>query len=225
MGLMGGKALAQDYPEKDDAGATIYYKIFSAAPGNTGLCLQDNSKENGKYAYPLAEHENDNKFQEWQFVPGDAPGTYLLRNRATYRYISTTGDWIGTFFAITFATKKAIDNEDIVLKSEGKQYFSYTYVADAVAGLLTVLLYGENGMAYNVSSEKTNVHLRDFAQMCADYNGRKVVFDLPTETEAKGYSVAMQAIMSNERIKGIGFTPYYNMADAVRRTIEILKAN
>lgn len=120
--------------------------------------------------------------------------------------------------------KKAINNEDIVLKSEGKQYFSYTYVADAVAGLLTVLLHGENGMAYNVSSEKTNVHLRDFAQICADYNGRKVVFDLPTETEARGYSVAMQAIMSNERIKGIGFLPHYDMEDAVRRTIEILKS-
>lgn len=120
--------------------------------------------------------------------------------------------------------KKAINNEDIVLKSEGKQHFSYTYVADAVAGLLTVLLHGENGVAYNVSSEKTNVHLRDFAQICADYNGRKVVFDLPTETEARGYSVAMQAIMSNERIKGIGFLPYYDMADAVRRTIEILKS-
>ena len=95
MGLMGGKALAQDYPEKDDAGATIYYKIFSAAPGNTGLCLQDNSKENGKYAYPLAEHENDNKFQEWQFVPGDAPGTYLPPRRlTTTRYssrLSATG--------------------------------------------------------------------------------------------------------------------------------------
>lgn len=120
--------------------------------------------------------------------------------------------------------KKAINNEDIVLKSEGKQYFSYTYVADAVAGLLTVLLHGENGVAYNVSSEKTNVHLRDFAQICADYNGRKVVFDLPTETEARGYSVAMQAIMSNERIKGIGFLPHYDMEDAVRRTIEILKS-
>lgn len=120
--------------------------------------------------------------------------------------------------------KKAINNEDIVLKSEGKQHFSYSYVADAVAGLLTVLLHGENGVAYNVSSEKTNVHLRDFAQICADYNGRKVVFDLPTETEARGYSVAMQAIMSNERIKGIGFLPYYDMADAVRRTIEILKS-
>lgn len=120
--------------------------------------------------------------------------------------------------------KKAIADEDIVLKSEGTQYFSYTYVADAVAGLLIVLLNGENGMAYNISSEKTNVHLRDFAQMCAEYNGRKVIFDIPSETEAKGFSIATQAIMDNKRIKAIGFTPLYEMEDAVRRTIKILKS-
>lgn len=69
--------------------------------------------------------------------------------------------------------KKAINNEDIVLKSEGNQYFSYTYVADAVIGLLQVLLHGETGVAYNVSSEKTNIHLKDFAQLCADYNHKR----------------------------------------------------
>ena len=119
--------------------------------------------------------------------------------------------------------KKAIADEDIILKSEGTQYFSYTYVADAVAGLLTVLLNGENGVAYNISSERTNVHLRDFAQMCADYNCRKVIYDIPSETEAKGFSIATQAIMDNERIKGIGFNPRYDMTDAIRRTIKILK--
>lgn len=117
--------------------------------------------------------------------------------------------------------KKALANEDIVLKSEGKQYFSYTYVADAVIGILTVLLKGETGIAYNVSSEKTNVHLRDFAQLCADYNHKKVVFELPSSDECKGYSVAMNAILSNERIKAIGFQPIYSMEDAIRRTIEI----
>ena len=100
--------------------------------------------------------------------------------------------------------KKAINNEDIVLKSEGNQYFSYTYVADAVIGLLQVLLHGETGVAYNVSSEKTNIHLKDFAQLCADYNHKKVIFDLPSAEERKGYSIAMKAILSNERIKGIG---------------------
>lgn len=118
---------------------------------------------------------------------------------------------------------KAIAGEDIVLKSEGNQYFSYTYVADAVMGLVQVLLHGEIGVAYNVSSEKTNIHLKDFAQLCADYNHKKVIFDLPSVEESKGYSIAMKAILSNDRIKGIGFKPMYSMQDAVRRTIEILR--
>lgn len=119
--------------------------------------------------------------------------------------------------------KKAVEGDDIVLKSEGNQYFSYTYVADAVRGLLTILLSGEYGIPYNVSSPKTDVHLRDFARMCAEYNNKSVVFDIPSQTEAKGYSVATQAILSNERIKNIGFIGKYEMKDAIRRTIGILR--
>lgn len=119
--------------------------------------------------------------------------------------------------------KNAVAEEDIVLKSEGNQYFSYTYVADAVSGLLTVLLKGELGVPYNVSSEKTNVHLKDFAQLCAEYNGKNVIFDIPSESERKGYSIAMKAILDNCRIKAIGFNPIYTMKDAVYRTIDILK--
>ena len=119
--------------------------------------------------------------------------------------------------------KKAIAGEDIVLKSEGNQYFSYTYVAEAVAGLLIVLLNGDYGKTYNVSSEKTNVYLKDFAQLCADYNGKNVVFDIPSEAERKGFSIAMNAILDNSRIKCIGFEPKYEMKDAIKRTIEILK--
>lgn len=119
---------------------------------------------------------------------------------------------------------KAINKEDIVLKSEGNQYFSYTYVADAVRGMLTVLLHGKIGVPYNVSSEKTNVHLRDFARFCAETVGKEVVFDLPSETEKKGYSIATKAILDNARIKSIGFEPIYEMSDAVSRTIEILKS-
>ncbi len=119
--------------------------------------------------------------------------------------------------------KKAIAGENIVLKSEGNQYFSYTYVADAVYGLLTVLLNGEIGVAYNVSSEKTNVHLKDFAGLCAKCCGKEVVFDLPSEAERKGFSIAMNAILANQRIKELGFKPIYTMEDAIGRTMEILK--
>lgn len=119
--------------------------------------------------------------------------------------------------------KKAIAGEDIVLKSKGEQLFSYTYVSDAVAAMLHVMINGENGVAYNVANEKCNVHLKDFAQMCAECNGKDVVFDLPTETEQKGFSIAMQAILDNSKLKSIGFVPKYNMQIAIERTIVIMR--
>lgn len=119
--------------------------------------------------------------------------------------------------------KKAICNEDIILKSKGDQFFSYTYVTDAVAAMLYTMLNGKCGEAYNISNEMCDIHLKDFAQICAEYNGKKIIFDVPTETEQKGFSIATQAILDNNKLKAIGFIPKYKMKDAVRRTIEILK--
>jgi nucleoside-diphosphate-sugar epimerase len=62
---------------------------------------------------------------------------------------------------------KALNGEDIVLKSKGEQCFSYTYVADVVRAMLFILLHGEYGKAYNVSNQDCNVKLRDFAGACA----------------------------------------------------------
>ena len=119
--------------------------------------------------------------------------------------------------------QKAVAGEDIVLKSKGEQYFSYTYVADAVAAMLHVLLHGEEGVPYNISNEACDVHLREFAAICAECAGRKVVFDLPSETESKGFSIATKAILDNTRLKEIGFIPRYSIRDAIRRTCELLK--
>ena len=118
--------------------------------------------------------------------------------------------------------QKAVAGEDIVLKSKGDQYFSYTYVADAVAAMLHVLLYGEVGVPYNISNEACDVHLREFAAICAECAGRQVVFDLPSETEAKGFSIATKAVLDNSRLKGIGFTPRYTIRDAIQRTVTLL---
>ena len=118
---------------------------------------------------------------------------------------------------------KAINKEDIVLKSEGNQYFSYIYVADAVAAILYVLLKGQDGEAYNISNLDTNVHLKDFANQCALYNNRKVLFDLPSEAEKKGFSIASTAILLNHKLLSLGFVPLYNLREGIKRTIEILK--
>ena len=64
--------------------------------------------------------------------------------------------------------------------------------------------------------------LKEFAESCANWSGRDVVFDLPSEIEQKGYSVAMQAILDNTRLLSIGFSPLYSFKNAIHRTLNIL---
>ncbi len=121
--------------------------------------------------------------------------------------------------------RKAVNGEDIVLKSGGEQYFSYTYSADAVAAMLFVMLNGEDAGIYNISNEACNVHLKDFAGICAAVCGKKVVFDLPSEDEQKGFSIATKAILSNDKLKEVGFSPVYGIENAIMRTVAILRAS
>lgn len=118
--------------------------------------------------------------------------------------------------------KKALAHEDIILKSEGNQLFSYTYITDAVRAMLHVHIYGEVGTAYNISCESCDVRLKEFAGLCAQYNGKDVIFELPSETERKGFSVAQKAVLDNSRLRSIGWTPLYNMKEALWRTLDII---
>ena len=119
--------------------------------------------------------------------------------------------------------KKALAKEDIVLKSKGDQFFSYTYVLDAVSAILTILRNGSCGEAYNVASEEFNVYLRDFASACAEFAGTSVVFDLPPESERKGYSIATTAVLDGSKLKDLGWAPIYPFYDSLRRSLEILE--
>lgn len=126
--------------------------------------------------------------------------------------------------AISQFIKKAIAGDNIVLKSSGTQYYSYTYMADAVSGLLWVLLVGKNGEAYNIADEKNDIMLKDLAEIIAGIHGKKVVFELPDEVEAVGYSKATKARLDGHKLLELGWRPMYDIRSGMRRTIEILEA-
>ena len=125
--------------------------------------------------------------------------------------------------AISQFIKKGLAGEQIVLKSRGTQYYSYQYVADSVSGLLTVLLCGESGEAYNIADEGSDIMLKDLAAMIAEWSGTDVVFELPDAVEAAGYSTATKARLSGAKLKKLGWRPGYDIRTGLRRTLEILK--
>lgn len=120
--------------------------------------------------------------------------------------------------------KNALNGEDIVLKSEGTQFFSYCYVADAVSAILTALLAGKSGEAYNVADPGSNIALRDLAKLIADANGVKVVFELPTAEEKQGFSVADRAVLNPGKLNALGWRAVTGIEGGVNKTIKILKA-
>ena len=126
--------------------------------------------------------------------------------------------------AISQFIKKGIAGEDIILKSTGTQYYSYQYVADTVSGLLTILLSGKSGEAYNIAAENSDIMMKDLASIIAEYAGRKVVFEIPDAVEAAGYSKATKARLDGSKLISIGWSPRYDIRTGLKRTLDILKA-
>ena len=123
--------------------------------------------------------------------------------------------------AIAQFIHKAVNREDIVLKSDGEQLFSYAYVGDAVMGILYCMLYGENGGAYNIADYNSEIRLKDLAKILADLSQTNVIFDVPDAVEKSGYSTATKAVMNNDKVTKLGWTAKTNMRDGLKNTVRI----
>ena len=118
----------------------------------------------------------------------------------------------------------AVRGESIVLKSEGLQRRTYCYLMDAVSGLLTVLLNGTSGEAYNIANCDSIASIAEVAQCVAEISGTKVVYDQPSEIEQKGFSKPQNCILKSKKIESLGWKGLYNLKQGLYDSIEILKS-
>lgn len=138
-------------------------------------------------------------------------------------YIFGPGMKPGDSKIVALFPKCIADGEDIVMKSKGEQLRSYTYVTDAVTGLLTVLLEGKNGEAYNIASKLCITTIAGIAHTLVDAypeKGLKVIFDLPTEQEAKGFSLIENAVLSSEKLENLGWQPETDLVTGLKKVVE-----
>lgn len=125
--------------------------------------------------------------------------------------------------AIAQFIKKAVNGEDIVLKSEGNQLYSYTYVTDAVSAIMTVMSSGIPGRAYNVADKLSDITLKELAGLLADIGASKVVYELPDETEKKGYSAATIATLDASELEKLGWCAKIHMSEGLLDVVDTLR--
>ncbi|RHU97096.1 NAD-dependent epimerase/dehydratase family protein [Dorea sp. OM07-5] len=120
--------------------------------------------------------------------------------------------------------KNVYHNENIVLKSEGTAVRTYTYIADAIAGMYRILLDSED-IVYNIGNEAGKVSIRDLAEILVSIypeRGLKLVFDIP-EGGTKGTAPYTLGILSSEKLRKLGWNPKYSVKDGFKRTLEYLE--
>lgn len=102
-----------------------------------------------------------------------------------------------------------IEKQDIVLKTKGETERDYLYTADAVTAILSVLLNGEQGTAYNLADESTYCSIADMAHMLADKAGINVTFDIQ-DISASGYLSTLYMDLDTSRLKSLGWRVLYS---------------
>ncbi|MCF2583432.1 NAD-dependent epimerase/dehydratase family protein [Bacteroides caecigallinarum] len=119
--------------------------------------------------------------------------------------------------------RNVLANEDIVMKSTGKQYRSWCYVVDCVSAILYILLKGKNGEAYNVADIKSNITIKELAEMIAEIAGKKVIVELPSDIEKLGFNIVTRSVLSTEKLQSLGWYTDSSMKENLVNTIEAIK--
>lgn len=120
--------------------------------------------------------------------------------------------------------RNAANGEDIVMKSDGQQVRSWCYVVDCATAILTVLLRGISGEAYNVSDSESIASIADFAHAAAAAAEVQVFFGKPTETEKKGYNLMDNSALDGDKLAELGWTSIYGLSEGVARTICVIRS-
>ena len=118
-----------------------------------------------------------------------------------------------------------LNNENIILKSEGKQVRSYCYVLDCASAILKVMSDGENGNAYNISNHDSIISIKEMAELVATTNNKKVEYAIPDEIEKRGFTPVTRSVLDSTKLYNLGWKPFWKFENGIKSTVEIMKHN
>lgn len=116
----------------------------------------------------------------------------------------------------------AIEKRDIVLHTKGETKRSYLYTEDAVNAILTVLIKGQAGEAYNAANEDTYCSIYEMAELVANHccSGQIKVRIEEDDISSFGYAPTLHMNLDTGKLRSLGWKPETNLAEMFRFTIE-----
>lgn len=118
--------------------------------------------------------------------------------------------------------RNVLNGEDIVLKSAGTQMRSYSYIADCASAIITCLINGETGQAYNSANPNARITIIGLAQTIAKCAGRQVVFADPSAVDIANRTPIAKQVLSSKKIETLGWRGAFDIEEGIKHTLMIL---
>lgn len=118
--------------------------------------------------------------------------------------------------------RNAVQKQDIEMKSAGTQMRSYSYVADCASAILSVLMCGKSGEAYNSANPDAQTTISGMAEAIAKCAGTRVVYTTPSQKEIAERTPIAKQVLNSGKLQALGWKGQYNIERGVAHTLQVL---
>ncbi|OIM20750.1 hypothetical protein ATX59_07480 [Oenococcus oeni] len=113
-----------------------------------------------------------------------------------------------------------VRHENISLISSGQSERAFLYIADAIAGILHIVLKGGNGQAYNLSNEDQPIKIVDLARKLSTLFAEKHLRVTFISSDQSGYSSIPRVALDSSKLEKIGWHKRISLDSGLRRTVQ-----
>lgn len=119
-----------------------------------------------------------------------------------------------------------VDNNNIVMKSDGTQKRSFSYIVDCITALLFIISSRGIGESFNFSNDSDSyISISELAELLVNLFPEKKLKVERSKRELEGYVQRQDKILevSTRKLKELGWKPNYNLQEGFRRTISAIE--
>lgn len=114
-----------------------------------------------------------------------------------------------------------VNGRNIVLKSTGEVLRSFCYISDAIVGILTILLNGQENEVYNLSNEIEEISIKDLAKLCINlFLEKELKIEYKISKSNRGYTKYRRVGLDNSKLNNLGWKIRINLKRGILKTIK-----
>ena len=113
-----------------------------------------------------------------------------------------------------------VNNKNIILKSDGSALRAFCYISDAIRGIFTIVLKGEQNNVYNLSNEEEEISIKKLSELFVELfpeKNIKIEYVIPTLNDV--YTNYKTNGLDNKKIYSLGWKIKIKLKEGIKKTV------